>query len=96
MSHNDEEWSLHKGGDLNAYRIAIRPGDRVRLKKSLTISDHNGEPTGEMHPVGEVWTVLRGCAREPDVIWLREPNGNSHTWSDDDFFNWFEIATDVR
>lgn len=94
MPRGREEWSLHKGGDLESHRIAIRSGDRVRLRQPLAIRNHDGTLTGEVHCAGEVWTVLKGCAHEPEVIWLRELNGDSHTWSDDDFFEWFEVVSD--
>ncbi len=58
----------------------------------LAIRDHDGNPTGKVHPLGKIWTVLEGCAHEPEVIWLREPNGNSHTWPDDEFFDWFDVV----
>ena len=28
------------------------------LRKDLEITDHQNRPTGELHPPGEVWTVL--------------------------------------
>lgn len=92
MTRGRDQWSLHKGGDLERYRIAIRPGDRVRLRRPLVICDHEGKPTGKVHPLGEVWSVLTGCANEPEVIWLREPNDDPHTWPDDEFFEWFEVV----
>jgi hypothetical protein len=45
---------------------------------------------GEVLEIGETWTVLRGVAEEPDVVWLREPNGDDHAWDNETVFEWFE------
>jgi hypothetical protein len=80
---------------VTEYRCAVRVGERVRLKQELVIRDRRGKPTGKIHPPGEVWTVLRGSAEEPRVVWLREPEGTDHTWDDDeDFWEWFERVRD--
>ncbi len=74
------------------YRCGARAGDRVRLRHDMVVRDHKDKPTGEVHRAGEMWTVLRGTAEEPPVIWLRQPDGDSHVWSDDeDFLQTFEI-----
>jgi hypothetical protein len=78
---------------ITQYRCGARAGDRVRLRREMVVRDHKGKPTKEVHPAGEVWTVLRGTSEEPPVIWLRQPDGKSHTWSDDDdFLQSFEIV----
>ena len=77
--------------DSKTYFCGLRPGDRVRLKKDLIVTDHNDQPTGEVHQLGEVWTVLEdACAGEHD-LWLQQPDGSPHTWSDDQsIFEYFE------
>lgn len=72
------------------YPCGAVAGERVRLSKTLVITDHEGNPTGEVHPIGEVWSIIIGIATEPNVVWLREPNGDEHTWDDDTFWEWFK------
>ncbi len=87
------EWKLVTEFPLSVYRCGARAGERVRLLRELVIRDHKGKPTGKVHPPGEIWCVVRGAAEEPRALWLREPNGRSHTWDDDDnFWAWFERA----
>jgi hypothetical protein len=77
---------------VTEYHCGARAGDRVRLRRDLIVRDHKDKPTGEVHHTGEIWTVLRGTAETPPVVWLRQPDGKSHTWSDDDdFLATFEI-----
>jgi hypothetical protein len=77
---------------ITDYQCGARAGDRVRLQHDISIQDHTGKPTGEVHLAGEIWLVLRGAAEEPVVVWLRQANGETHTWSDDeDFLRTFEI-----
>jgi hypothetical protein len=74
------------------YRCGVRAGHRVRLRMDIHVEDHTGRPTGAIHHAGEIWTVLHGAAEEPIVVWLRQPDGHTHTWSDDeDFLQNFEI-----
>jgi hypothetical protein len=66
---------------VTQYRCGARAGDRVRLRRKI----------GD-HPAGEIWSVLRGAAEEPVVVWLRQADDETHTWSDDeDFLQTFEI-----
>ena len=66
---------------ITQYRCGARDGDQVRLRI----------PIGE-HPAGEIWSVLSGAAEEPIVVWLRQADGELHTWSDDeDFLATFEL-----
>ena len=74
------------------YQCGVRAGDRVRLRHDIIVREHDGTPTGIVHHAGEVWTVLRGSIEEPPIVWLRQPDGESHTWSDDsDFLASFEL-----
>ena len=86
----NDPWKLVTEYTLHEYPIGIKQGDRLRLTQELVIHDHQGKPTGVVHPVGEVWSVLPGVADEPAVIWLRPPDGKTHTWDADVFFDWFQ------
>ena len=78
---------------ITKYKCGLRAGDRVCLKKDLICRDHRNRPTGEIFRKGEVWTVLRGSNQGTIVVWLRQPDGESHTWSDDrkSIDEWFEV-----
>jgi hypothetical protein len=52
------------------------------LKHDLPLLDHEGKHTGGTIPAGSIWLVLAGLPQEPDVIWLQEPSGDSHTWDE--------------
>jgi hypothetical protein len=66
---------------VEQYRCGAKAGDRVRLRRDIGL-----------HPTGQIWSVLPGAAEEPIVVWLRQTNGETHTWSDDeDFLATFEI-----
>ena len=94
MPKPKHEWKLVTEFPISVYRCGARAGERVRLVRELLIRDHKGKPTGKVHPPGEIWSVVRGAAEEPRVLWLREPDGRSHTWDDDDiFWTWFERAS---
>ena len=74
------------------YQCGARAGDEVRLRHDIVVREHDDAPTGEVHCAGEVWMVLCGSVEQPPVIWLRQPNGQTHTWSDDsDFLAHFEL-----
>ena len=80
--------------DLHDYSCGLRAGERLKLKMSLPVEDHRNQPTGEVHEPGEIWIVILGSADEPDVVWLRQPDGNTHTWDADDIFESFERSTE--
>jgi hypothetical protein len=90
---SDDEYRSAEHGLLN-YACGLRAGDRLRLKIALTVEDHEGKPTGRRHEPGEIWTVIAGAVGEPDVVWLRQPDGDPHTWDAADIFESFEPATD--
>ena len=77
---------------LSPYPCGLRRGAKVRLKEPIVVRDSVGAETGIVYPKGEVWTVLSGNKNEPDVIWLRQPNGDRHTWEASSFFETFESA----
>lgn len=74
-----------------AYACGLRPGDRVRLLRDLVIRDHRNRPTGDMHPKGEIWTVLPDSCSTRRDLWFRQADGELHTWDDDQSVSdWFE------
>ncbi len=85
------KWKLIGNYPVRDYKCGARAGDRVRLRQDLVICDHKGKPTGAVHREGEVWCVLSGSVEPPVDIWLRRPDGDRQTWTDDDdFWKWFE------
>ena len=77
--------------DQRQYSCGLRVGDRLRLKKELVTTDHQGRPTGEIHTPGEVWTVTDDCCEEEHDLWLLQPDGSPHTWDDDQsVFDYFD------
>ena len=89
MSEND--WKLINH-DLQEYPSGIRAGDRVRVRRDIVIRDASGQPTGDVHRAGEIWTVDIGVAAEPDIVWFRHPDGERHTWDyDQSFQETFEV-----
>ena len=86
-----DEWKFIDEFPVTEYQCGLKAGEKVRIKKAIEIKDHRGRPTGKAHPAGEVWTVLRGTSEKPSVVWLRQADGESHTWDDDDsIFEQFE------
>lgn len=87
------EYRLVTEYGLADYPCGLSAGDRLRVTAAIVV--HQGsKPTGGVHPVGDVWTVLRGVVDEPDIVWLRQPDGASHTWTGHDIFETFEKVTD--
>ncbi|MCD0462027.1 hypothetical protein [Roseiconus lacunae] len=77
---------------ITVYKCGLVAGQSVALRKQLVVHDHRGEPTGRIHPEGEVWGVLPGLESDP-VLWLREPDGSRHTWDDDaSVHEWFTLV----
>ncbi len=75
-----------------SYRCGLAPGDQLRLKKDLVVRDHLNRPNGKVHSAGEVWAVTAdACENSAGDLWLRQSDGELHTWSDDDsVFEFFE------
>lgn len=87
----DDKWKLVTEYKVARYQCGLAAGDTVQLIKDLVIRNHRGKPTGKVNPKGERWTVLHGAADDPGIVWLRESNGDRHTWDDDpSIFEWFE------
>jgi hypothetical protein len=90
-----DKYTLVAQYPITEYRCGLIPGDKVRLKKDIILTDHKGNPTGGKCTKGEIWTVLSGAKEEPIVVWFRQANGERHTWDDDkSIFGIFEKIID--
>lgn len=93
MPKSKSKWKLVTEYPITDYKCGIRAGEKVKLRQELVVRNRRGEPV-QVHHAGEVWTVLSGSAEPPVHVWLRQPDGERHTWSDDaDFWIWFERVT---
>ncbi len=84
---------------VTKYKCGLKAGDRVRLKKDLVVRDYKNRPTGEVHPKGEIWTVLRGSIVKGEVdVWFRQADGEVHSWDDnrESIAEWFELISGKR
>jgi len=86
---SSDEYRLVTEYDLTDYPCGLKAGMKLRITKEIVISQ-GSKPTGQVFPVGEVWTVLRGVLDEPHIIWLRQADGKPHTWDAEDIFDTFE------
>lgn len=87
----DREWKLVGEYALKIYPNRLEAGQKVALRSDIVVRDHRGHRMGKVYPRGEVWTVLAGVAGEPEVIWLRQANGERHTWDVESFFEDFDL-----
>ena len=91
MPKEKAEWKLVNADSVTEYKCGARAGERVRLRKDIVVRDERGELTGDVHRAGEIWSITRGSAVPPLDVWLRQPDGHTHTWTDDNnFWSWFE------
>jgi len=74
---------------LLRYPCGLASGDRLKVIKPIVVRDHLNNETGKIHSEGEIWDVLPGAESEPDVIWLRDSNGERQTW-DQTLFDTFQ------
>lgn len=96
MPKSKPKWKLVTEYPITDYQCGARAGEQVRLRKDIIVQDHRGKPAGDVQRAGEIWTVINGAAEPPLDLWLRQPDGERHTWSDDDdFWNWFERVPDT-
>jgi tetratricopeptide (TPR) repeat protein len=78
---------------ITRYKCGLKAGDQVRLKKNLTVTGYKNRPTGEVHPKGEICTVLRGSIFDGEVeLWVRLLDGKETGWEDkrESISEWFE------
>ena len=91
MARKRNDWKLVTEFPVVEYQCGARAGDSLRLRKDIVVRNHLGNPTGQVHRADEIWQVLRGTESPPTVVWLRQPDGKSHTWDDDPgLWEWFE------
>ncbi len=89
-----EEWKFISEYSILKYACGLRAGQKLRLKRDINMTDSRGRPTGVVHRAGQIWTVLPGSKEPPIVVWLRQPDGESHTWDDNrSIFETFEIIS---
>ena len=95
MPKSKYRWKLIGEYPVMEYRCGIRAGERVRLRQELVVRDSTGRALSPSHKAGEIWTVLSGSVEPPVDVWLQRPDGDRHTWADNnEFWNWFERVTD--
>jgi|GEM_PF-2495707 len=76
--------------DREIYSCGLAVNDRIRLREPLPIEDDNGVVVSRHEP-GEIWTVLTGSSQDPEALWLRQPDGELHSWDDsEEIFQTFE------
>ena len=92
MRRGEPSWKFVSEYAVRSYVCGLRAGDHVELKKPLVVRNQAGDPTGAVHPAGEVWTVLPGSTDDPGVVWFRQPDGDRCTWADDaaQIADWFQ------
>lgn len=89
---DDGRFRIVSSYTLAVYPCGIHAGQKSQLKRDLPIRD----PTGTIvaiYQAGGVWQVLKGTVDEPDIVWLRQPDGRRHTWDDDELLDWLEVLT---
>ena len=65
-----------------SYRCGLKAGDNLLVKKDIVVTQgEERRPTREVQRRGEIWEVCRGTE---GIVWLRQPNGEMHTWDDDE------------
>ena len=79
---------------IKRYRCGLKAGDSVKLRKNIVVTDQSDQPTGVIYRKGEIWAVLQGTK---GVVWLRQQDGQVHTWSDDQsIYKTFEKVERIR
>src|SRR5688572_1960464 len=78
---------------IQQYRCGLRAGEHLRLIRDLNIKDGHGV-VARIIPAGTIWEVLTGAIEDPDSLWLEQPDGELHSWDDDEsVFETFERFT---
>ena len=87
-----DEWKLIGPEEmvLTQYACGVTAGESVRLRRDIVVRDSKDRLIGDVYKAGEVWTVLKGNSAEPEIVWLRQPDGHPHTWTNTDLLEWFE------
>ncbi len=88
------KWKLVSEYPITEYSCGVKAGDKVRLRHDIIVRYANGKPSGAVHHRGEIWSVLTGSKEKSIVVWLRRPDGNHHTWSDNaEFWKSFDVVS---
>jgi len=78
---------------VQQYRCGLRAGEHLRLIRDLNIEDDEGR-VPRIIPAGTIWEVLTGAVEDPGALWLEQPDGELHSWDDDEsIFETFERFT---
>lgn len=92
MKSSKGKWRLVTDTSVTCYNCGLTAGDRLRLLQPIPLR-RGKKTTGEILPVGQIWTVVKGTKGTPNVVWLRQPDGRLHTWDDNKaLFNFFELV----
>ncbi len=76
-----EEWKLVTSYSVETYHCGLKAGDMVKLKSDLEITCEG--KLVRVHKAGQIWKVLHGAVDDPGTIWFLRPDGERHTWTDD-------------
>jgi hypothetical protein len=92
MKKNKSQFVLVTEYPVNEYKCGLKAGDSVKLRKEIVVRDIKGKPTGEVHPVGDIWKVIPGSKVGRIDVWFLQANGKRCTWDDDrvSIDEWFE------
>jgi len=89
-SDKNNKWKFVAENKKNEYKCGLKSGDRLILKKDFPQLNFDGLRTGYIYHKGENWEVLKGEI-ESDMVYLRQPNGISHSLKDDSqIFDYFD------
>lgn len=90
-AQHDDNWRLITEYNVEKYKCGLHAGNRVRLIKDLDIT--RGKKLLYIRPKGQIWTVLAGSEDDPGTIWFLRPDGERHTWPDEQsVFEYFEVV----
>ncbi len=75
---------------LSIYSNGLKAGDTLILTQDLKMCAGDRD-TSVNFASGSQWVVIPGLKSEPNILWLRNPNGERHTWDLDDVFISFKL-----
>jgi hypothetical protein len=90
---SSDSYRLVEDYSVRSYPCGLTAGTSLRIKREIRVTDHKDKETGKVYSVGEVWAVLPGVEAEPDIIWLRQADGERHTWDAHDILDTFEVVS---
>lgn len=96
MGDDDQKWKFVDNYDVTHYKCGAEASTKVRLKKDI-IMKFRGVLTGKVMKSGEIWYVLPGSSGDPNVVFMQDPAGNTHTWDDySSFWECFELVLPIQ